>query len=168
MFLTPSDFTGKYELSQGMYNTPKMLDYIEKYEKRYLLDLLGAELYKLLELDSIGPAAPTEPRFLEIFNPLMFDYGVNIYESNGFLEMLKGFIYFEFLRDTISQATINGNVRPLGENSAENSTIYSTMWIRYNEGVKTYQAIQKYIFLNPENYDYGTFNGKHKQLNYWL
>ena len=70
MFLTPLDFTGKYELSQGMYNTGPLLEYIEKYEKRYLLDLLGAELYKLLALDSLGPAAPTEPRFLVIFNAL--------------------------------------------------------------------------------------------------
>jgi hypothetical protein len=168
MFLTPSDFTGKYELSQGMYNTGPLLEYIEKYEKRYLLDLLGAELYKLLEADSLGPADPIEPRFLVIFNSLLYDYGVNVYESGGIKEMLKGFIYFEFLRDTISQATINGNVRPVGENSAENSTLYSTIWVRYNEGVKSYQAIQKYIFLNPENYDYTKFNGKFKQLNYWL
>jgi hypothetical protein len=44
--------------------------------------------------------------------------------------------------------TVNGNVRPVGENSGDVSTLYSMMYARYNESVRTYRAIQTHIVNN--------------------
>ena len=62
--------------------------------------------------------------------------------------MLKGFIYFEYCKDLTNQMTINGNVRPVGENSGDVSTLYSMMYARYNEAIQSYRAIQRHIVNN--------------------
>lgn len=41
-----------------------------------------------------------------------------------------------------------GNVRPISENSEPVSTLYSMIYARYNEAIKTYKAIQTYIQVN--------------------
>ena len=82
--------------------------------------------------------------------------------------MLKGFIYFEYLKDSINEITPVGNVKPIGENSENVSTLYSTMYGRYNDAIKSYKAMQTYIRINPLDYDYNKFNGVYKSSNYWL
>ena len=115
-----------------------------------------------------GSGTPTEARFLTIWNSLSFDHSNNIYVSDGIKVMLKGFIYYEFLKDSINQMTPIGNVKPIGENSDRASTLYTTMYSRYNDAVKSSRVIQKYIDLNEDGYDYDKYNGIQKLFNYWL
>lgn len=168
MIVTLSDFNaGKYELSRGMYDNAKLQNYIDVFEKRYLIQLLGVELYNEFEADlTAGGGTPTETRFLTIFNPLNFDYSFEIFQSEGIKEMLIGFIYYEYLADQINQMTINGNVLPQGENSERATTLYSTVYSRYNLAVVSYDTIQKHIWLNRS--DYSKFNGRPKGFAYWL
>jgi len=162
MFITIADFTsgGKYELSTGMYDTERLQAYIDKYEKRYLIGLLGVDLYN----DFI--ANPAQPEYVFIFDAFELDSDLCIIISEGMKVMLLGFIYYEYLKDLTNQTTPNGNVRPLGENSGEVSTLYSMMYTRYNESTTTFRAIQHYIMLNRA--DYTDFNGSKKELAYWL
>lgn len=168
MIVSVSDFgSGKYELHRGLYDNSKIQNYIDKYEKRYLIELLGVELYNEFHADLIaGGGYPTEPRFQTIYDVLNYDYSFEIYLSEGIKEMLKGFIYYEFVKDLINQMTVNGNVLPVGENSEPARTLYSTMYDRYNLAVKSYDAIQKYIWLNRSEYD--KFNGNPKGFVYWI
>lgn len=167
MIVSTSDFVGKYALSQGMYNTPDYQYYIDKYEPKYLKDLLGIDLYNEFEADLItGGGTPTEPRFLDIFLPLNYDYNFRVYYSEGMKQMLVGFIYFEIVRDFDNQMTPIGNVAPKGENSDRVTAINSTMWDRYNEGVKSYKAIQRYIMNEASTYD--KYNGQNKLYSTWL
>ena len=46
MIVTTSDFQGKYSLSQGMYNTPDYQYYIDKYEPKYLKELLNVSSHR--------------------------------------------------------------------------------------------------------------------------
>jgi hypothetical protein len=62
--------------------------------------------------------------------------------------MLKGFIYFEYCRERINLATPYGAVKPNSENSTIVNTIFNTMYLKYNEALKTYKAIRDYIYLN--------------------
>ncbi|QDP50830.1 MAG: hypothetical protein Unbinned2903contig1001_20 [Prokaryotic dsDNA virus sp.] len=164
-----SNFTGKYALPQGMYVSNNISNYITIYEGKYLRELLGVDLYNLFEADLIlGVTQPTEPRFLVIWDQLNFDYSNMVYRSEGFHQMLKGFIYFEYLKDSINEITPIGNVKPIGENSQTVNTLGSTMYGRYNDAIKSYNTIQKYIQVNPLDYDYSDFNGVHKSYNYWL
>ena len=162
MLLTIDDFVNKWELSTGMYDQAKLTSYIAKYEERYLLHLLGGDLYKSFESDltSTTPQVPQSPNFLKIFNPFYMDWnrslflsGASLYgyrlnqilESDGMLDMLKGFIYWEYARDLMNQQTPYGNVKQRAENSVVVDSPHSLMWERYNEAIRTYRTIQEYI-----------------------
>lgn len=149
MFLTPNDFTGKFELHRGMYDQQKLVDYIARYEKRYLIDLLGAEYYDQFVSDLAGdPMVPQSPNFLFIFNPFHVDRTLcNTLISDGIVDMLKGFIYFEYTKDLTNQMTPFGGVIQKAENSTIASTIYSMMYNRYNESIRTFRAIQQWVAL---------------------
>ena len=149
MFLTVNDFTGKYQLSTGMYDVTKLQDYIDKYEKRYLIELFGANLYDEFMSDLTVLNVPKSPNFLKVFNPFYENVTLRqLIISEGIIEMLKGFVYFEYSKDLINQMTPYGNVRPISENSEPVSTLYSMIYARYNEAIKSYKAIQTYIQIN--------------------
>lgn len=170
MIVTVDDFKeGKYELHTGMYDVPRIQAYIDKYEKRYLTELLGVDLYNLFAADlTLGGGTPTEPRFLVIFEALTMDLPWCILYSDGMKEMLLGVIYYEYTKDQIVQMTPVGNVRPVGQNSEVAGSLYTQIYTRYNDGVRMYKAIQMYIWKNPEGYDYDSFNGVPKGLVTWL
>jgi hypothetical protein len=152
MFLTPSDFVGKYELHTGMYDQVKLQEYIYKYEKRYLIELFGATLYDefISDLDtSVIPHEPKSPNFIKVFEP--FHENVNLYQlliSEGIIEMLKGFIYFEYSKDLMNTMTPFGNVKQKSENSTLVTTLNSMIFTRYNEAVRTYKSIRDFMLLN--------------------
>jgi hypothetical protein len=149
MFLTVQDFTGKYQLSTGMYDVAKLQDYIDKYEKRYLIELFGAKLYDEFMSDYNVANVIQSPNFLKVFNPFYENVTLRqLIISEGIKEMLKGFVYFEYSKDLINQMTPYGNVRPISENSEPVSTLYSMIYARYNEAIKSYKAIQTYIQIN--------------------
>jgi hypothetical protein len=149
MFLTVNDFTGKYQLSTGMYDVTKLQDYIDKYEKRYLIELFGAKLYDEFISDLDVANVPQSPNFLKVFIPFYENVTLRqLIISEGIIEMLKGFVYFEYSKDLINQMTPYGNVRPISENSEPVSTLYSMIYTRYNEAIKSYKAIQLYIQIN--------------------
>lgn len=166
MFVDVEDFEGKYQLHRGVFDVAKINSYIDKYERRYLVELLGKDLYDEFIADLDPFEQPQSPRFIAIFNPLEEDYNWTIIYSEGMIEMLKGFIYFEYVKDLTNQMTVVGNVLPVGENSQQASTLYSMMYARYNEAVRTYKAIQTYI--TQHSGDYAEFNGKKKELAYWI
>jgi hypothetical protein len=147
MFLKPVDFVGKYELHTGLYDQNKLQDYIDRYERRYLIELLGANLYSdfISDIDPVSKE-PLSPNFIQIFQP----FEVNLYFnrlliSEGVIDMLKGFVYFEYAKDLMNQMTPFGNVQQKSENSKLTTTLNSMMYARYNEGVKTFRAIQEFI-----------------------
>ena len=149
MFVTIQDFVGKYQLSTGMYDTAKLQDYIDKYEKQYLIELFGADLYDEFISDLDPMNVPQSPNFLTVFNPFHKNVAFSqLIMSDGIIEMLKGFIYYEYSKDITNQMTTAGNIRPIGENSENVSTINSMIYTRYNTAIKSYRAIQLYILLN--------------------
>jgi hypothetical protein len=169
MIVSIADFSaGKYELHTGMYDQARIQDYIELYEKPYLQKLLGAELYDEFEADLIaGSGTPTEVRFQKILDPFHEDYNFDVVISEGMKEMLLGLIYFEYAKDLSNQMTINGLVKPQGENSKDISTLNAMYYTRFNRSVRTYKAIQKYIYWIKSE-DYPNRNGQNLQFAYWL
>ena len=169
MIVAISDFTagGKFELHTGTYDTALLQDYIDRYEKRYLTDLFGVDLYNEFNADLIlGGGVPTEQRFTTIFEPLSVDYIWTILYSEGIKEMLMGFIYYEYMKDQISQTTPIGMVTPSGQNSRNSSSLYLQLYTRYNDAVRMYKALQVYMTNNSSDYD--EFNGVRKMLITWL
>ena len=71
--ITTADFgKGKFELHKGMYEQQKINDYIDKYEKAYLVQLLGADLYTLFVADLIN-GIPVDPIFVSLYEEFMYD-----------------------------------------------------------------------------------------------
>ncbi len=165
--ITYEDFKkGKYELHAGMYEQPKINAYIDKYEKRYLIKLLGVELYNLFVADLVANV-PQDAKYLKLYNPFEYDnFNCYIVISEGMVEMIKGFVYFLYLKDQTNQVAVSGNVQPIGENSLNVSTLNSMIYTRYNESVTTYKAIQRYICDNSS--DYLKYNGEKILLSYWI
>lgn len=156
MILSIQDFTGKYQVSTGMYDQAKLQDYINRYEPRYLKELFGITLYNDFQSDLLNNV-PQSPNFLVLFNPLSEDLGYNFYyfngiyegvnqlDSEGIKEMLKGFIYFEYVKDLSNQITPIGLVKPDNENSTVANTLFSMMYTRYNEAIRSYNSIRDFI-----------------------
>ena len=156
MILSIQDFTGKYQVSHGMYDQAKLQDYINRYEPRYLKELFGVTLYNDFQSDLLNNV-PQSPNFLVLFNPLSEDMGYNFYyfngiyegvnqlDSEGIREMLKGFIYFEYVKDLSNQITPIGLVKPDNENSTVANTLFSMMYTRYNEAIRSYNSIRDFI-----------------------
>lgn len=166
--ITYADFgKGKYELHTGMYEQDKINAYIDKYERQYLVKLLGVDLFNLFVADLLS-GVPQDPIYQAIYNPFEYDYsqGGCIVFSEGMVEMIKGFIYFQYLKDQTNQVAVSGNVRPLGENSENVSTLNSMIYTRYNESIKTFRAIRTYICDNLS--DYLEYNGVNLQTAYWI
>jgi len=95
MYVTVSQFVNKYQLSLGMYDTGKIQSYIDRYEKRYLIELLGPDLYDQMVADTIS-GTPQSPNFTFIYNPFHVTISpLSMLISEGIEQMLLGFIYFE-------------------------------------------------------------------------
>lgn len=158
MFLTPNDFSGKYELHTGMYDTATLQTYIDKYEKSYLKNLFGINLYNEFISDLSTTFLPQSPNFIFLFNPFSEDVNMlMILESNGIPEMLKGFIYFEYSKDQMMTQTTFGGVQQKSENSVVLNTLQTLIYSRYNEAIISYRAIQNYIILNDLPLNLPTF-----------
>jgi hypothetical protein len=158
--LTYSDFgKGRFELHSGKYTQDEINAYIDTFERQYLVKLLGADLYNLFKTDCANGTPATEI-YVKLFEPFEYDLhcGYETIISDGIIEMLKGLIYWQYLKDKMNQVTTAGVVKPQGENSIPGDAMNSLYSNRYNQSVKTYEAIQRYILDNCS--EYPTFNGK--------
>ena len=145
------DFTGVHSVAQNKYTD--MGAYIEKYEKHYLLRLLGADLYNAFIADLSGdPGVPVSARFLDIFNPFCYDDGSCVRQSEGIKKMLIQFIYFHYVRDTEFQHTTQGVIRSNTEASTPLAYTGYDLIECYNSGVENYHQIQCFIDDNFSTY----------------
>lgn len=165
--ITYGDFgKGKFELHHGMYEQAKIQAYIDKYERQYLVKLLGVELFNEFVADLVA-GVPQSAKYLKIYNPFEYDnVDCYIHISEGMIDMIKGFVYYQYLKDLTNTVAVSGNVRQAGENSENVSTLNSMIYTRYNDSVRTFKAIQYYIC--DFNSDYLKYNGMSIGLAYWL
>ena len=160
--LQASDFANKFEIHTNGVNLLKVTSYIERYEESYIIDMLGVELGELFLADLEEPTP--DPIYTFLYEPFNYQNDYEILKSRGLVDMLLGFIYFEYLRDMKVQQTINIPVKVKGQNSDRANTLNMGLFERYNDSIVTYQAIQKYICENTE--DYPTFKGVEKVYSY--
>jgi len=139
-----TDFTGEYNISKNCYDQIDF--YIEKYEKKYLLKLLGAELYDLFisDLTVTNPQVPQTQRFLDIFNSFNIDESSCVVTSEGIRKMLTQLIYFHYVRENQVINTAGGTV----SNSVElglPASFKGNIVQAFNEGVDNSHSIQWFI-----------------------
>ena len=186
--ITTSQFIGYFNIAQDPQTESKLESYITRYEKKYLIDLLGFDLYELFVADLDVNGVPQTERFVNIYNALNYDENVEPFfypvgfrkskcddnrveseptYSEGMVNMLLGFIFFEFVKEydlIVSQTGVTVNVNENSENSpgATHTHLSET---RYNSSIASYKVIQRYIRENESVYP--EFKGTSKETTYW-
>ena len=156
MLLNTSMFsTGRWELHLGGTDTAKLQTYINTFEPRYMVKLFGAKMYAEFVADlSTATNQPNSPNFKKLYDPIFED--INLGQtilSEGLISMLKGFIYYEYAKDLMTQQTPYGAVVQATENGTIANTIQSKLYTIYNEAIRTFKEIRNYIyhFKNPDS-----------------
>lgn len=155
-----SDFSvGRYILVTSPDQKDDLQIQIDYVENLYLKRMFGIDLYNLFIADLIA-GVPQTARFIFVFNS--FDYQDTngpIYSSEGIVEMLKGIIYFFYIRDLNAKVAATGTIKTKSANSENVPSSSLSVQSRYNEGISSYWAIQIYMnLLNSE--DYPEFEGQ--------
>lgn len=172
--LQPSDFTGIYNVAYNEFTEVELQQYIDKFEPIYLIELLGASMYDdfVADLDTAPnittSSVPTSPKFTKIFNSFYEDEGSCIVRSEGFKEMLKGLIYFDYVRDQGFVINITGATKNKFSNSEIARTVETRAIENWNRSMHTWNVIRWYICDNPLAYDYDNYNGVEGKLITWL
>lgn len=161
LLVQKSDFVGKYALALSIND--KVDDYIELYEERYLRECLGIELFDAFKND-VEDYLPQTEKYLTLYNKIFFVEFGEFFASQGMKEMLLGFIYFEYVRDSSIAQSMVGGVATQAETAQ--MVGYNYLYQRYNEAVYSYQTIQLYIQNHKD--DYGYFTGVSKKIANWL
>lgn len=187
--LQTTDFTGYYKIAQDQNTAAILADYIAKYEKQYLVELFGVELYDLFIAD-LDSNVPQSSRFLTVFNALNYsDSGESTFYpigfngrgcfsdntpepyvpqySEGILKMLKGFIYFEFVNEYGYMVSQTGVVQNMNENSEAlpGAKHLGLIESRYNDSVHSFTVIRNYMKANPDLYP--EYDGIEKHTSHW-
>lgn len=142
---------GAYTIPQDSYIQAAQQSYLDKYEKKYLIELLGVALYDLVIADLVA-GVPATPIYLALYDPFYIDSNSSIKYSEGMKAMLIQLVYFYLVRDLPVKKSSSGvgfNV-----NEVTNGPSYSGFNIveSFNEGVDNYAAIQWYIRDNATDY----------------
>lgn len=157
--VTPSDFeSGVFKIGADTYGRAQLQAVIDQWEGHYLAKLFGVELYKLYLED------PEVERF-EVITDAFIEQatgcGAPIYESYGLTDMLCGFMFFHFVRDSGHKSTSNGDAEPEAEAASIPPAGRSIAKLQdaWNRAIQSYQAIQWYMRDSEHAADYPEFNG---------
>ena len=165
--LTIDDFeNGRYGIPLNPEQEIDLGLFIDQVELDYLPTLFGKELYDLFIADLALPVAgePTDARFIKVFNPFIEQPDIFV-QSKGIKEMLKGFVYYTYVKDQVSRVMTIGIKKTTGENSENVSAIHHDILCRYNDAIATYCAIQWWMDQeDPETYP--EFEGLRKNFDH--
>lgn len=148
LILNNSDFdSGRYKIPLDPEQEQDLELYIERVESEYLPKLFGKDLYDLFVIDwnAVPAGVPTDPRFYKVYAEFTEQNDCVMIQSEGMLEMLKGLVYYLYLRDIVSRPTTIGLEKFVGENTQSVTAIHHDITSRYNEGVETFKTIQYYM-----------------------
>lgn len=168
MLLESADFIGKYKIAKDCYSKVELEAYIEKYEAIYLQDLFGCELYDLFvaDLNNSEPQLPQDVRFTALLDPKCIqDECGDIYRSEGLLNMLKGFIFYQYVLDQKFRNTMVGTVVNETAFAREVNIAKFTIEDRYNLAIESYKAIQ--LYMTNDVVSYPEFKGIKKKMSFF-
>ena len=166
MIVETTDFTDKWAITIA-YGSNKLQEYIDEYEPLILAELLGVDFAD--EIKGQFEAGDLTPENEKVFNKNTFNIEkcgkVWLFRSEGIKTMLKNFIYAHVQVGDLGTPTSQGKIKMDSEGGNLVNDNYTDRFRFYNNGVKTFRAIQEFIKDNKE--DYPLFKGIEKQTT-WL
>lgn len=157
LIIDKEDFTGKWSIAFDEYTGEELDEYIETYEKKFIVSLLGAELAELFIAD-LTAQVPSEARFLSIFNEFFIDDGDCVFISDGMKKMMLGLIFFHYVSDQHEKNTVSGTVRNNSELASQIPS-FNICVNRWNLATETAKNIQWYICENESLFP--EYNGQY-------
>lgn len=158
--VAPAEFIGKFAITKAFNDgNSKIQDYIDVYEQKYMNELFGAACFQ----DFLTNIAVE--KYAKLLDPLSEDISTGLVISEGIKSMLKYYIYAHYKAGDLGIATANGQIDVSPEAGKMQTQNDSNILNFYNQGTRTFVAIQKYIRANKS--DYPLFKGKHKELNWY-
>jgi len=153
-----TDFVGFHYLAQSCIADPTLQHYADRYEKQYLVSLLGEDYTAFYaSLDVNNP--PVDVDVLAWYDPFVATNGCSLHPfvtngcscsecymlSEGVKDMLVGFVFYHYAHDNQISASLTGMVFNNNENSVVATPEQAEAYIleRYNESVRTYNAIMR-------------------------
>ena len=152
-----TDFVGFHYLAQSCIADPTLQYYADRYEKQYLVSLLGEDYTAFYaSLDTNNP--PIDVDVLAWYDPFVATNELHHHPfldtngcsssecymlSEGVKDMLVGFVFYHYAHDNQINASLTGMVFNSNENSVMATPEQAEAYIleRYNEAVRTYNAI---------------------------
>lgn len=165
IILSTADFTGWYwiPVTTGTDQSEEILqDFIDRYERNAIRELLGVELGDLFITDLAN--ASQEARFAAIEDAFAYDDpngSSTQYISQGIAEYLKAYVYYRYVSDRQARNTHGGVAFNTNEaqNVADMHNAYRYAEKRWNEALETVAAIQWYC-ADYQKADYPEYNGQ--------
>jgi len=150
IFVNISDFdSGRYKINLSPSDENDLNEMINNNEKSYIFDLFGVTLGNEIFTN------PTTAR-LELTSPFIEKIEDKKVESKGLKEILKGLIYFEYVRYAYTKQTPSGIGQPLTEGMSQENYMRHDLTTRYNSAVDSWLAIQ----WKCKNQNYPTYDGE--------
>lgn len=160
-FTVITDFVGIYAMSKNKFDNEKIELYIPQIETIVLRELLGDELYNEFIADTDALGVPQTQKFIDLLNggvtydfkPICDPFGGDTVLRNydGWREMLKGFVYYFFVRDNQADNTPAGTTGNMNLNSRQLTqlAINDDIHVRYNKAAQLYR--RSIDFINTKN-----------------
>lgn len=144
--ITTSDFVGWIKITSNEFKSEELEEYINLFRSEYLRKIVGDSAFIKIVNES-------NKKWTDLVNGVEYintngDYAIH----NGFLESLKLFIYFEYVRDDFEQS-IAGLVRGTFENAerANGLVVANIARSRYNQAVRLVnETTQEFLNANQE------------------
>ncbi len=170
ILLTLDSFKGKYALARTTDTDEVLQSYIDTWEEKYIFDLLGVDLGKLLiaEIQFGGGSGSDglDSRFEDLLAPFtvqdttgqFIDWGSNqwrIFRSLGMVDFLTAMVYFNYVHETQVQHGQSGVALYMGETARVLSPREAVRLAerKWNTALGTVDAIQYFCkFLHPTIY----------------
>lgn len=117
----PNDFlAGEIQIANIALNTADIQWFIDKYEPIFLKDIMFTDLY------AAYIASPADARFTDLIN------------SPGFKDAIRGYVYFYYQRNLVSQTVGVGESKSKAVNAVASSSV--------NKQSKAFNDMVKYVY----------------------
>jgi hypothetical protein len=167
LIIKTTDFVGFQGLAQSINTTPVLQAYIDLYEKRYLMWLLGETLGNLFIADLVN-GVPQTQRFIDLFNSFdkqntfdnwnfCWDYDCNyqnrkgMRHSDGIKQILLNCVFYHYVTDTDAQHT-QSSVQQSQSDTSKNADAWRFGERRFNTGLDSWEDIRWFILINKTIY----------------
>ena len=137
---------------------------IDRAEKKYLIDILGYELYSLFVAEL---PTPTSQRFTDILDGAEFtnslgnlDKWDGLKDETTYVSMLAYFTFYEFETSNIN-ATGTGTTSNMYENAEKVSPVEKQLQA-YNLGIEQYHKLYDFLLQNQSDYPEWVYKNKNK------